>query len=352
MKAVPAVLEFDPATSHLSIAGLTLVDRMVVAAHRAGCRPVFVLSDIEINVPRSRALGIPLTVARDNPIAPDALEIGAGAFCEARDLRRVVDQHARLASADGALLPIQTRNGKTEVVRAEGVAAIITDAAAARATEHRLWASLSSSADGIVDRYFNRPAGRLVSRALVHTNVSPNAVSVLSIFIGVLAAPFFATGHFIIGALLLQLSAIIDCVDGELARILFKESRTGKWLDLLGDQVVHFSVFAAIGIGVAHTHPAVPAVALGFSAALGVLFCLPPLIRALRQPVAQRPHLLNRLIDAAANRDFSVLLLFLALIGRLDLFLWMAGIGIHVFWIALVLLQAQARPAPVSQAAR
>ena len=164
--------------------------------------------------------------------------------------------------------------------------------------------------------------------------------------IGLASAWFFARGNFVTGALVFQLCAIIDCVDGDLARALFKQSRLGKWLDLGGDQVVHFSVFAAIGIGVARIDPSVPALALGASAALGVLLCFAVIVRALRQPAAQRGPLLNKLLDATANRDFSVLLLALAIFGRMDLFLWMAGIGIHVFWIALLALQGgRATPA-------
>jgi len=80
------------------------------------------------------------------------------------------------------------------------------------------------------------------------------------------------------------------------------------------------------------------ATALGASAALGVLLSFAVIIRALRRPAARRSPLLNRLLEATANRDFSVLLLALAIFGRIDLFLWMAGIGIHIFWIALLLL--------------
>ncbi len=211
--------------------------------------------------------------------------------------------------------------------------------------ERKLWASLTSTADGLVDRFFNRPLGRPLSKLLVRTPISPNQVSVVSILIGVAAAWFFARGNFVAGALVFQLCAIIDCVDGDLARALFKQSRLGKWLDLGGDQVVHFSVFAAIGIGVARIDPSVPALALGASAALGVLLSFAVIVRALRQPAAQRGPLLNKLLDATANRDFSVLLLVLAIFGRMDLFLWMAGIGIHVFWIALLVLQS-GRAAP------
>ncbi|HEX8489735.1 MAG TPA: CDP-alcohol phosphatidyltransferase family protein, partial [Chthoniobacterales bacterium] len=169
---------------------------------------------------------------------------------------------------------------------------------------------------------------------------------IASILIGVASAWFFAAGHFVTGALVFQLCAIVDCVDGDLARALFKQSRLGKWLDLGGDQVVHFSVFAAIGIGVARADPSVPALALGAGAALGVLLCFAVIVRALRQPAAQRGPHLNKLLDATANRDFSVLLLVLALWGRMDLFLWMAGIGIHVFWMMLLVLQVGSpRPA-------
>jgi hypothetical protein len=81
------------------------------------------------------------------------------------------------------------------------------------------------------------------------------------------------------------------------------------------------------------------------------LLCFAIILRALRQPVAQRRPLLNKLLDATANRDFSVLLLFLAIVGRMDLFLWLAGIGIHVFWIALLVLQSSRAAGSMSRAA-
>jgi hypothetical protein len=74
-------------------------------------------------------------------------------------------------------------------------------------------------------------------------------------------------------------------------------------------------------------------------------------MRALRQPLAQRSPLLSKLLDATANRDFSVLLLVLALVDRMELFLWLAGIGIHAFWIALLVLQSSRAATSMSRAA-
>jgi len=236
-------------------------------------------------------------------------------------------------SADDTRLPVEMTTRDTAPVRAGKVATLITDATSARKAERRLWASLASSADGIVDRFLYRPLGRYLSKILIRAPFSPNQVSIVSMLVGIFSAWFFARGYFISGALLLQLSASVDCVDGDLARALYKESRLGKWLDLLGDQFVHVAVFAGIGFGLASSDPASPALALGFSAVLGTIISFAVMVRLMQRKNGGRSSVLEKLIDAATNRDFSLLVLLLAMVGRLDLFLWMAGIGVHLFWI-------------------
>lgn len=343
MSKTSAVLVCDIRTGSLEIAGLSVLDRLVVTAHRAGCAPIAVECETRLPLPRAEALGIQIvhtTGRRQEPSEP-ALKIEGSVLVEVRDLQNVIAQGGALVTADGQPLPVRITLANPKPVVAGAVAMLISDVDSAAEAERRLWASLISSADGFVDRFFNRPLGRPLSKLLVQLPVSPNQVSIVSILIGVASAWFFARADFVAGALIFQLCAIIDCVDGDLARALCKQSRLGKWLDLAGDQIVHFSVFAAIGIGVARTDPSVPALALGASAAVGVLLCFAVIVRALRQPVAERGQLLNRLLDATANRDFSVLLLVLAVCGRMELFLWMAGIGIHIFWMALLALQAR-----------
>ena len=36
-----------------------------------------------------------------------------------------------------------------------------------------------------------------------------------------------------------------------------------------------------------------------------------------------------------ASRDFSLVLLFFALVGKLEWFLWLAAIGSNLFWVVL-----------------
>ena len=48
-------------------------------------------------------------------------------------------------------------------------------------------------------------------------------------------------------ALLIQLSFILDCSDGQLARILGRTSKLGAWLDKILDRVGEFIIFSIFG---------------------------------------------------------------------------------------------------------
>ncbi len=53
-----------------------------------------------------------------------------------------------------------------------------------------------------------------------------------------------------------------------------------------------------------------------------------------------RAHLrLQPFINKTANYDFSVLLLTLAIVQRVDWFLYLAAIGVHFFWLMALWVQ-------------
>jgi phosphatidylglycerophosphate synthase len=186
---------------------------------------------------------------------------------------------------------------------------------------------------------------------LVFTPVSPNAVSIASILVGVAGALLLAQGTAsaaIWGAVLFQFSAVLDCVDGDLARVVFKESPVGKWLDLAGDQVVHAAVFAGIAVGLARAGSSAPVFWLGLSAVLGGLIAFAVVVRGMRHNSGDSA--LRQLIDRMTNRDFSVLVIALAALELLESFLWMAAIGSHFFWLTALWLQLKSRR-PTSAAA-
>jgi phosphatidylglycerophosphate synthase len=280
------------------------------------------------------------------------------ALVERADLERLGDQHGRLISPGHGPLPagiVPLGKGDPEAVLEDlpphttvGVAGIVNDRASARAMENALWKSLTSSSDGWVDRVFNRPVGRPLARLLIRTPVTPNAITLSATALGLLAAGLFAIGGAawgIAAALLFQVSAIVDCIDGDVARAVFKESSIGKWLDLVGDQVVHIAVFMGIAVGLRGRIATGPdPLLLGAVAAGGALLSFAVVLRGMRtRRNAAGQGSLQRLLDAATNRDFSVLVLFLAIVERTEWFLWLAAAGSHVFWMACLLLQRGAR---------
>lgn len=214
--------------------------------------------------------------------------------------------------------------------------------------------------DGLVDRYFNRKISALLTRLFLQMGLSPNAITVLSLFIGLVAAAFFARGGYaaaIIGGLLFQLSAIVDCCDGEVARLTHRESRFGRQLDLAADNIVHVAIFAGVAWGAYLQQGAVQRswlpLALGSAAVVGSSLSLWLVIRAQglrdRQALAS-PTQASRadfILKNMASRDFSVVLLIFALVDGLKWFLWLAAVGSNIFWVVIAWIT---RPSSLARA--
>lgn len=220
-----------------------------------------------------------------------------------------------------------------------------------RQVERKLLRTLKGQFEGVVDRYVNRKLSAWFTRLFLRAGLSANAVTVLSMLIGLLSASAIAHGTYlagVVGALLFQLAAIVDCCDGEIARLTFTESTFGERLDLLGDNVVHIAVFAGIAWagflqqggwqgGAAARLP----LWLGLAAGLGNLLSLGVVMRAktLRDRGAfigaATAARVDFILKHMASRDFSMLVLIFALLGRLDVFLWLAALGANAFWVIL-----------------
>ncbi len=223
----------------------------------------------------------------------------------------------------------------------------VRNAPSVRSAERALLHFLNGELDGVVDTYFNRLVSRPLTLLFLKMGLSPNAITAVSILVGLLAAVSFAVGSYaagIIGALLFQLSAIVDCCDGEVARLTFTESELGARLDILGDNAVHMAIFGGMAWGQYLTHAPgdgawVP-LALGAAAILGNLLSVIIVRRAAarrRRGARSTPGQAagtNFLLKHVANRDFSVAVLIFALLGMLEWFLWLTAVGSHVFWIA------------------
>ena len=106
--------------------------------------------------------------------------------------------------------------------------------------------------DGFFSVFFLRKFSKIFTWLAVKIGATPNQVTLLSFAIGLYSAYSFSRGDFwsiFIGAVLLQLSIIIDCVDGELARYTRKFSKLGAWLDAVTDRVKEYMVFLGLAYG-------------------------------------------------------------------------------------------------------
>jgi hypothetical protein len=108
--------------------------------------------------------------------------------------------------------------------------------------------------DGFYSVFFLRKFSKILTWLAVRIGATPNQVTLVSFAIGLYAAYSFSQGGFaatLIGAILLQLSIIVDCVDGELARYTRKFSSLGAWLDAVTDRVKEYLVFFGLAYGAA-----------------------------------------------------------------------------------------------------
>jgi phosphatidylglycerophosphate synthase len=106
--------------------------------------------------------------------------------------------------------------------------------------------------DGFFSVFFLRRISKLLTFLAIKVRATPNQVTLASFAIGLYAAYLFAQGDtwsLIIGAILLQVSLIVDCVDGELARYTRRFSELGAWLDAITDRVKEYAVFLGLAYG-------------------------------------------------------------------------------------------------------
>jgi len=109
-------------------------------------------------------------------------------------------------------------------------------------------------AEELADLYIYRPLGFIVVKALSWTSITPNQLSLFSMFLGVLAGVFFGHGDeraLVAGACFLFFSIVIDCSDGQLARLKKNGTPLGRLIDGLSDYVVAVAVYLGLGIGFA-----------------------------------------------------------------------------------------------------
>ncbi|MCC6646501.1 MAG: CDP-alcohol phosphatidyltransferase family protein [Polyangiaceae bacterium] len=108
-----------------------------------------------------------------------------------------------------------------------------------------------------IDRWVHRPLGYVVARVLFPTPVSPDLVTLFAIFAGWGAAAcicFVFPWHMQVAAALVLLSTVLDCSDGQLARMRKTSSPFGRMLDGVADSFVVAALAPATVYGIWRQH--------------------------------------------------------------------------------------------------
>lgn len=223
--------------------------------------------------------------------------------------------------------------------------------------EHRLFAKLEARhGRPWFQHVVNRRVSAWTTRHLVSTPITPNQVTVASLAIGLLAAACFLPDSFgwsLVGWLLFELSYVLDCADGELARLKMQESAVGAWIDSMADNVVQAAILFFLGVRLQRSTGHWGFLALGAGGAVGMLITGAVVThffvrdKGLRLADVRTGWIgrlglwrLGAALEQTANRDpFALALLAAVVFNRVDLFLWVAAVGVNAYLALLLLLK-------------
>ena len=355
--------------------GLSVLERQLFTAARAGLRSVFVtVSEPEPGQlallrmpPGLEVRWVTKGEAALNECEPPYLGISADHFIRVETLAHIARQNfpSSVSYDDSAAL------GVVQVVLTREDTISRDRQALPEGSYKRLEAPLSQSPivdwlmaagpkaqDGFMARHFDRHLSLAASRALLDTGVTPNQMTVFSTALGLLGASFFLGDtrlHYAAGALLIWLHSVLDGCDGELARVRFQESPLGSDLDFWGDNLVHLALFTCLGVGFwldGHQHTLLLS-AVADAGVLASAWTAWRHRRSRRGAGATRPEAgvvdqasgdgleskLSRLENALAQRDFIYLLVVLAFVDMVYEFLWAAAIGGCLYFAVMMYLR-------------
>ncbi len=102
--------------------------------------------------------------------------------------------------------------------------------------------------NGYISKHINRKMSEPMAHLLAKTKVTPNQMSWAAFGIALLSLVSFVLGHNIIAGLLVQLSSIVDGIDGSLARLKGMTSEFGGFLDSVLDRYADILIVLGLTI--------------------------------------------------------------------------------------------------------
>lgn len=107
----------------------------------------------------------------------------------------------------------------------------------------------------ILDLVIFRPVSFILVKLIYNTNITPNQISIVALFFGILSGVLYGFGtytFFVMASASFAICNVLDCMDGQLARLKKNGTKIGRVIDGFIDYMTSISIF--IGLGIAITH--------------------------------------------------------------------------------------------------
>jgi phosphatidylglycerophosphate synthase len=338
-----AVIETAPDDAMRAVAGVPLVLRTVLVLQRAGIERVRLVGPVV--APTDSRVRIAVERSASAPAGPH-LVVGPASVVDQTLVRAAVEAGRVRWEHDGAWIEVRdgAQHARAEPPRA---GSLLSATAPEAQIERTLLRGLENARDGYLDRLIHRRLSRPTTRFLLRTSLTPNHVTVLGVLVGIaggvlVGAP--SAAGVLAGIAALVASGVLDCSDGEIARIKFTESRLGHLLDVTGDTLVHVALLAGIARQLARVGTW-PGTATLLLLGVGVATAFAAITwseqtegRRHRVPGAWENRVLDGLLSPLTTRDWYVFPIAFALAGRLDLLVPAAAWGAQLFWVTVAVL--------------
>ncbi|MEV6721540.1 DUF5941 domain-containing protein [Streptomyces xanthochromogenes] len=221
--------------------------------------------------PRFPAASVPgaLTVqAEARPALARVLSGGTSApAAQVRTTSVLTDDIAAAIEADGLAVHHPELGSLVATVPADEVAAVAASRAVAAVDDEAVrLRNAVKSRDGFFTTHCISPYSRYLARWCARRGLTPNQVTTASLLTALIAAGCAATGTrggYVAAGVLLILSFVLDCTDGQLARYSLQYSTMGAWLDATFDRAKEYAYYAGLALGAARGGDDVWALALG-----------------------------------------------------------------------------------------
>ena len=343
----PGLTVVVPASDFLRqrIAGLSGIARSVIMADLAGARTIHIIADRPVPQDWHRSFAV-----RERPL-PDVIIESEAPRADSGDRLLVLDPDR-----------LTTAHGLDRLIAGEPPAALhdgsdYYTAAPASEIGWRIMTGSMKPGEGWVGRNINRPISFRIASFLLRFDISPNPVTWFTLGLAVVMSVLLSLGGplwLAVGGALYQAVSVIDCVDGDIARVSYQRSRNGAAFDTACDMLANMGFVVGVTIGIVRTYGtlhlevalAMVVVAALCIAAMTLLVRAGPgkgsfdvLRAALTLRLAQRP-LLGKVVltgEKMFKRDFYALLAAVLCVSGLAWVIPQAGlVGVIIWLLAIV----------------